>query len=470
MPDRRCYIAGALLLLSLLLALALSVSPSLRAQPLQEQPTTGHLLTIDGAIGPASADYIVRGISAANEDNAALIIIAMDTPGGLDLSMRDIIQAILDSRVPVVSYVSPQGARAASAGTYILYASHVAAMAPATNLGAATPVQLGAPSLPTDTESEDDSTDDNEAGASASERKALNDALAYIRSLAEKSGRNAEWAEAAVRDAATLSAAEALSEGVIDLVAEDLDDLLSQLNGRELTINNQPRTLATQDLQIVPVDADWRTGFLAIISNPNLILLLAMIGFYGVLIEFYNPGFGFAGVTGAICLLLAGYGLQLLPLNYAGLALIVLGLILIIAEAFVPSFGIMGVGGIIAFVIGSVMLVDSDYDVFRVSLPMVAAFISASALLLIITLRLFLRVRGSAPVSGTQTLLGAEVECLEDLEHDGLVLVHGERWQAHSTETLRRGDRARITAVDGLHLQVEKLTDDGSARAGETNP
>lgn len=436
------------------------------------------LLSIDGAIGPATSDYLGRGFEEAREAGASFIILRMDTPGGLDLSMRDIIQNILESPIPVVTYVSPRGARAASAGTYILYASHVAAMAPATSLGAATPVQMAAPSMPDPTGDTAPSGGDNSDGqgeesgegqpsGDAMERKVLNDALAYIRGLAERHDRNAEWAEAAVRDAATLSSSEALEQNVIDFLAEDLNDLLAQIDGLELSVmDDQSVVLDTTDIRIEDAPPDWRMEFLSIITNPNLILILGMIGVYGFIIEFYNPGFGFAGITGAICLLLAGYGLQLLPLNYAGLGLVLLGLVLMIAEAFAPS-GILGVGGVIAFVIGSVILVDTEMDVFQVSIPIVAAIAVFMAIILAVSIRIFLRVRRSPVVSGVSSMVGMEGVSTQDFRNNGLVRVQGELWQAQSDVPLNKGDRVKVTAVDGLAITVRRL-EDQTASASDT--
>ena len=376
-----------------------------------------------------------------------MAVITMDTPGGLDLAMRDIIQAVLESEIPVATYVYPQGSRAASAGTYILYASHVAAMAPATNLGAATPVQIGLPSMPTDLPEENGEGELSappESGATAMERKMMNDATAYIKGLAELRGRNAEWAVSAVTDAATLPGTEALAMNVIDIVAEDLDDLLFQMDGMEVMVDGHLMVLATADKTLQIDSPDWRSQFLKVITDPNLTLILGMLGAYGLIIEFYNPGFGFAGVTGAICLFLAAYGLQLLPINYAGLGLIIFGLILIIAEAFIPSFGILGIGGIISFVIGSIILVDTELGVYRVSLPMISAVITAAALLLIMTMRIFLRIRRQAPVSGIQMLVGQSGESIDNFTDSGMVKVEGELWQAITDTPLQKGDKAKI--------------------------
>ena len=415
-------------------------------------PGATWILGLDGAVGPASADYLVTGIADAQTQRAGLIVIRMNTPGGLDGAMRDIIEAILASTVPVATFVTPRGARAASAGTYILYASHIAAMAPASHLGAATPVSLTTPSVPTS-----DQADDREPAAkTAMERKMINDAAAYIRGLADLRGRNSAWAELAVREAASLSADEALAENVIDLVAENLAALLIQLEGRKVSVAGRDIMLAPADSTLYERQPGWRTELLATITNPGLVLILGMIGFYGIILEFYNPGSLVPGTVGVICLLLAGYALQLLPVNYAGLALLVVGIGLIIAEALSPSFGILGAGGLAAFMMGGIMLFDSELDAFRIGWPVLLAVGVIGGGFILVTVTLAMRIRQQSVTTGTGRIRGQHGIVLADFSAGGQVRVAGEIWQASCPTPLSKGDRVVVTAVDGLTLSVKK--------------
>jgi len=433
-------------------------------------------LELDGPLGVATAEYIIAGIETAAERNANIIIIRMDTPGGLVEPTRDIIQAILGSDVPVVTYVSPGGARAASAGTYIVLASHIAAMAPTTHLGAATPVSLTGddtpkPPLPLDRRTpdiaedgdrdeaagEDSAEEARPAGSTAMERKVMNDAIAYIRSLAETHGRNADWAEEAVRDAATLTAAEALEKNVIDIVAASRDELLAEIDGREVQANNRTVTLDTASLVIESLEPSLRIKILSMIANPQVALLLMLVGVYGLVFEGWNPGAVVPGVVGIVCLLLAAYALQVLPVNYAGLALIIVGLILIIAEAFVPSFGALGLGGIVAFIFGSIMMFDSGIPGFGISMTFVVTFSTVMGLALLWLVSFVVKLQRRGAVSGAASIIGGSGVAMEAFTGAGMVWLEGESWQAQSSVPIQKDQEVRVTALDGLLLHVEPI-------------
>jgi len=395
------------------------------------------LVPLEGAVGPASAHFVKRGIERAAKEGAELVIVQVDTPGGLDTSMREVIKAILASPVPVAVFVAPSGARAASAGTFILYAAHIAAMAPGTNLGAASPVSIGG-AVP--------QKDDKKGGEDTMTRKVTNDAVAYIRGLAELRGRNADWGEKAVREGVSLPAHEALKLKVIDYVVADVPALLAKLG--------------KANAEVKALEMDWRTRVLAVITNPTVAYLLILVGIYALIFEFMNPGLILPGVVGAIALLLALYALHLLPVNYAGLALMLLGIAFMVAEAFLPSFGAIGVGGIVAFVLGSLLLIeDTDLPGFEIPYALIAGVTAASAAFLIAVLGMLARSRRRAVVSGREEMLGATGEALADFDAEGWARVHGEQWKVRTSRPVRRGQKLRVTGMQGLVLSVEPAAD-----------
>lgn len=439
--------------------------------PARALPATATVLDIDGAIGPATSRYVVRGLAQARVNGSRLVVLRLDTPGGLDSSMREIIRAILASPIPVVSYVAPPGARAASAGTYILYASHVAAMAPATNLGAATPVSIGpeAPSRPAGEpqppppkgESQPASPKGPAASAppvvpgSTLERKVINDAVAYIRGLAELRGRNADWAEQAVRGAASLSANAALREGVVDVVARDLPDLLSRIDGREVRIGQRVVKLATRGVTLEYLEPDWRTKLLAVITHPTVAYGLLLLGIYGLLFEGYNPGVALPGVVGAVSLLIALFAFQILSVNVGGLALVALGVAMIVAEFFFPAFGSLGLGGLVAFVVGSLILFDTDVPGMNIGLPVIAAVATVGGLVVLAMSWVASRSLRRPVVTGIQGMVGATGEAIEDFSARGRVRYGGEIWNAQSAKPVTCGQAVRIVRVEGLTIWIE---------------
>jgi len=441
-----------------------------QAQQADGEAGAGHIaeLTVDGAIGPATTDYLLRSMEKAQEAGAHAILIRLDTPGGLDAATRDIIKAILASPLPVITYVHPAGARAASAGTYILYGSHVAAMTPSTNLGAATPVQMGGPlpQAPDPDEGDESEEEERENGEEESEREALqgtamerkviNDSVAFIRGLAERHGRNADWAERAVREAVSLTASEALEQNVVDVVAENREDLLRQLDGREIELEDGSVILQTADMPIESYAPDWRNELLSVITNPQIASILLLIGIYGLILEGYNPGTLVPGVVGLICLLLGLYAMQVLPINYAGLALLIVGGILILAEAFVPSFGVLGIGGVIAIVLGSIMLVDTDVPGMEVSYELIGAIAAVSSVAVLLIMTMVGRTLRMPRTDASKAMIGRDSEVVQLIEEGCKVRIDGEFWNARSDQSLQPGDWVKVVDQNGLELKVER--------------
>jgi len=474
--------AAGFLLLTLLMVLWVREAVAQEADA-TERSADGRValvLDVQGPIGPATGDFVSRSLKTAAERDAALVIIRMDTPGGLDASTRDIIKDILSSPVPVATWVGPAGARAASAGTYILYASHIAAMSPATNVGAATPVAIvgGAPEQDKGSQGKkgarkgnDDAAGDagdgeaeegegNKEGspvAAAGDtmmKKAVNDSVAYIRGLAEKRGRNAEWAERAVREADSITSEKALELGVIDLIAANIGELLEQADGRTVEVNDREVTLDTGGLVTEKLEPDWRSQLLSVITSPTIAYMLLLIGIYGLILEGYHPGAMLPGVVGAISLLLALYAFQMLPVNYAGLGLIILGIILMIAEVMSPSFGALGFGGIIAMVVGSIILIDTDVPGYTVSRTLIGSIAVAGSLGMMAIIWIAVRARQRPVVSGREELVGATGIALEDFAGNGHVYVHSERWNAIAEVPVRANQAVVVTGLDGLTLKV----------------
>lgn len=488
--NKRCHVREPALtrcrtrpfwLLCLLACLALLLMPNVEAatnevtgpQAGSSAPGTvprGVLLTVTGAIGPATTEYLVREMEKAAAEGMDFVVIRIDTPGGLVSSMRDINRAILASPVPILMYVAPSGAQAASAGTYMMYASHLTAMAPGTNLGAATPVQMGGSPGPSPTDSEDKDGEDNEGqrrerSSDAMTNKAINDSVAYIRSLAAIHGRNADWAERAVRDAESLPAQSALEQNVVEILAQDINDLLEQAHGRVVKLAGNEVTLNTRGAELTAVEPDWRARFLSTITNPNLAYILLLLGIYGIIFELMNPGAIFPGTLGVTSLLIALLALNMLPINFAGVGLLLLGIGLMVAEAFVTSFGMLGIGGVIAFALGSVLLFDGSIPGFEISRPLIVATALISLVLLAVVLAAVVRAHRRQVVSGNATLIGQTARVQSWSNGQGVVHIHGEQWQARGDGLFEPGDAVQVLQREGLTLYVGPVTSsaDGSA-------
>ncbi len=408
--------------------------------PSEEPKREVMVITINGVINPVAAEYIGKSIKRANEKRMEALIIELDTPGGLDTSMRHIVKDIIGSEVPVVVYVAPSGSRAASAGVFITLAAHIAAMAPGTNIGAAHPVGFG------------------EKMDKVMAEKATNDAAAYIKSLAERNGRNAKWAEDAVRKSISATEKEALKEGVIDLVSKDLNSLLLDIDGRKVKTIMGEKVLRTKNAVVIREEMDFRSRILNLISDPNVAYILMLLGFYGLFFELTNPGSIFPGVLGGISLILAFYAFQTLPVNYAGLLLIILAIILFVLEVKIISHGILTIGGIIAMIIGSLMLFESPAPFMKLSVSIILPAVIITALFFTLTIRLAFKAHKRKPVTGSEGIIGLKGTADTDITKDGgMVLLHGERWAAYSDEPVSKGEKIIVEAVSDLKVKVRKL-------------
>ncbi|TCM84533.1 NfeD family protein [Rhodovulum steppense] len=455
---------AALLCLALGVALAAAQDPGAQDPGAQTRAPVVLVATIEGPVGPATVAHVHRAVGIATERQAEALVLRLNTPGGLADAMREVISEILASPVPVIGHVAPAGAHAASAGTFILYATHLAAMAPGTNIGAATPVQIGG--MPEGLPGQDRPPGEGDAGEdspppprNAMAAKATNDAVALIRSLAELHGRNADWGERAVREAASLSADAARDLGVIEIVAADLDALLAAADGRSVTVAGSARALATAGLPVETIAMTAMTRILSVLSNPNVALVLMMVGVYGLIFEFLSPGGIGPGVIGAICLTLGLYALNQLPLDFAGLGLIALGIAFMVAEAVTPTFGILGLGGLVAFVLGASMLIDTDVPEFQVSWWLIGTVAALSGAVLVLLIGAAFRSYRTRPASGRAAFIGTEARVLDWSGTEGFVWFEGERWHATGSAGLRPGDMATVRDMDGLTLRLDAATD-----------
>lgn len=426
------------------------------AEALSQQSTIVRQIDIKGPIGPATSHFVQQQLAEAETGHADAVLLRIDTPGGLSRATRKIVQSILASPIPVIGFVAPRGARAASAGTYILYATHIAAMAPATHLGAATPVSIGASPVPAPSPSDEKDADKpmDQSSDAAMRRKVVNDAVAFIRSLARQHERNADWAEKAVRQAVTLTATKALDKNVIDLMANNKHQLLGKVDGMTVQTTAGAVTLNTTNARIVQGEPGWRTELLGIITQPSIAYLLMLIGIFGLLFEGLNPGAILPGVLGGICLLVALYAFQILPVNYAGLGLILLGVILMVGEIFVPSFGVLGIGGVAAFTFGSVMLMDSSVPGYAMPLGIIVGLAIGGSLLILLVVGLFARSRRQRVRTGSRGLIGSQCLAMADFEGEGRVWLHGESWQARCDVPVSKNDVLEVISAEGLTVRV----------------
>jgi membrane-bound serine protease (ClpP class) len=406
-----------------------------------------YVIKVEGTINPATAEYISSSIKKATEEGAECLVIELDTPGGLLESTRSIVKSILSAEIPVVVFVYPSGARAGSAGVFITLSAHIAVMAPGTNIGAAHPVGIGGMG---DT-------------SKVMEQKITNDAAAFVRTIAEKRNRNVKWAERAVRESISSTETEALKDSVIDLIAKDLKDLLDKIDGRKVQINSEEKILRTKDAKVKFVEMNWREKLLALISDPNIAYILLLLGIYGILFELYNPGAIFPGVIGAVCLILAFYSLQALPINYAGLALIVLGIILLLLEIKIVSNGLLTIGGAISLLLGSIMLINSPFELMQISLTVIITAVALTVLFFLFAIGMALKAQRRKPATGKEALVGERGIALTKFEPasngwaTGQVRVHGEIWKAISQDAINPNEEIVVRGVEGLTLKVEKV-------------
>jgi len=411
------------------------------------------ILEYDGIINPIASKYVLSNLNKADTSKVECLIIKLDTPGGLMSSMRDIIKGFLNSDIPIVVYIYPRGAQAASAGVFITVAAHIAAMSPGTNVGAAHPVNLGGGGI--------FGEKPDSANTKTMMEKVTNDAVAFIKSIAHERGRNEQWVEDAVRKSVSITETEALEKNVIDIIANDTEDLIARINGKKVKVKSSVKIIKTTNARIVERPIGWHFKILNTISDPNIAYLFLILGFYGLFFELSNPGSIFPGVLGAIFLILAFFSFQILPINYAGLALIAIGIILFILEVKITSYGLLTIGGIISMIIGSMMLINTQEapkQLFSVSLQVIIPIVVITAILFILALSLALKTHKKKVSTGREGLIGSVGSAITDIDKEGMVLVHGEYWKAKSNIKINKGDKIKVIGIDQMVLKVEKLT------------